>query len=268
MKEKFLLYITILLLSFTTYPTQAEKVLLSYFELPPHITRNVDTNDAEGVLVDFLTTIIAPKMKVDFIFEFMPLKRTINELTNGDIDGTAILAYTPKRASSFIQYPANNFSEMRSVIIVKKNSSLHSIKTTDDIKDMKIGSFLGAIQTPFIKKAPVLWANISGKNPTQRNLNKLLMERIDGVYLPLEVVAVQEAYNLNIMDDIKILQLPEKPFKVFTVWGGDKGQLKERYDDVMEEIDGYSIYKRMLQSSISLNENQQTKANLIKNKEK
>jgi len=226
MKEKLLLCTAILLLSFTSYPTQAEKVLLSYFELPPHITRNVETNNAEGVLVDFLTNIIAPKMEVEFTFEFMPLKRTINELTNGDIDGTAILAYTPERANSFIEYPENNFSEMRSVIIVKNNNPLNIIKTTDDIKEMKIGSFLGAIQLPFIKKAPVLWANISGKNPIQRNLNKLLMERIDGVYLPLEVVAIQEAHNLNMMDEIRILRLPEKPFKIFTVWAGDKGDLK------------------------------------------
>jgi len=242
-----------LLLSFTAPQTQAEKILLSYFELPPHITKNVDTNDAEGVLVDFLTTVIAPKMKVDFIFEFMPLKRTINALNTGDIDGTAILAYTTKRANSSIKYPENNFSEMRSVLIVKKDSALHIVKATEDIKDMKIGSFLGAVQTPFIKKAPVLWDNISGKNPTQRNLNKLLMERLDGVYLPLERVAVQEAYNLDIMDDIKILRLPENPFQVFTVWAGNKGDLKDRYDNAMEEVDGYNLYQQMLQSSILLN---------------
>jgi len=226
---------------------KAEELVIGYFDLAPHIAFNKQTNKTEGILPDFLQNHIAPTMGVTFKFIHMPLARVLRSMKAGKIDGGALFGYTMARAEIY-DYPINNFYNMQSVLVVRKNNMLNKIVSIDDIKDMRIGYVTAALITPIMKSKQIKMELMSGTNPWNRRLQMLMSDRLDAVYSPAKANLVYEANKLGATNDIKILSLPEKPSKMFTLFSkaSKTSNLPHRYDKAFKKVDGDKLYKAML----------------------
>lgn len=57
------------------------------------------------------------------------------------------------------------------------------------------------------------------------------------------------ASKLGVLDNIRIIRLPEEPMKLYTLFSKSKqfinSNLVKRYDDAFERIDGETVYKKI-----------------------
>jgi hypothetical protein len=129
------IYRFILLISTLSYANNVntEELKIGYFDLPPHITFNPQTNKIEGVLYDFLQNHIAPEMGDTFNFFHMPLARVLRNMELGLLDGGALFGNTVSRAKIHV-YPKNHFYLMQSALVVNKNNTLNTITCINDLK--------------------------------------------------------------------------------------------------------------------------------------
>jgi ABC-type amino acid transport substrate-binding protein len=245
--------IILLFILFLPCQVYSQQVTLGYFNLRPHVYQD-DNGDARGPLIDFLSQYIAPELGVTFIFSYAPLPRILKNMEDGKLVGAVILGKTKQRRRIY-DYPTHNFYTMRSVIAVGKNSPLKEISSPDDLKKLDIGYFRGGIVSPYMQKHNIKFINIYGMTPWIRNLNKMLLNRIDAVYSPLELNMISTAKKYDIYDKIKIIRIPEEPMKLYTAFSKIKFHprfnLVAQYDAAFKKINGQQVYKKLLEQHLN-----------------
>lgn len=232
----------------------AEEISLGYFILRPHIYQDKNGN-AVGPLPEFLYKYLGPEMGATFKLVNMPLARILKDMESGQLAGAALFGYTQNRASSHT-YPRHNFYSMQPVIAVLKSSPLSESLLSTDLNNLSIGYVKDAIVSSYMKKNQIDFINIFGNNTWQRNVERLLKDRLDAVYTPNEVNMIYSAKTVNALDKIRIIRLPEAPIKLYSLFSNNKVfdelNLSERYDKAFKQINGAQVYKKLLEHQISL----------------
>lgn len=242
MKKYFLLFVMLQI-----SPLKAESLTLGYFVLGPHIYHDAEGKTL-GPLAEFLTEHIGPAMGVKFNLVNMPLARILKDMKDGRIAGAALFGFTKARDLVFT-YPKHSFISMHPVITVLKSHPLTKVDSFDDIANLSIGYVKDAIVSPFMYKHDKVFINIYGSNTWERNINRLLKGHIDAAYSPIDANMRYVASKLGVLDNIRIIRLPEEPMKLYTLFSKSKqfinSNLVKRYDDAFERIDGETVYKKI-----------------------
>ena len=243
-----MLKIILLFALFLPLQVYSQQITLGYFNLRPHVYQD-NNGHATGPLIDFLSQYIAPKLGVSFSFFHAPLPRILKNMKEGTLMGAVMLGENQQRKHLY-DYPEFNFYTMRSVIVVAKDFPLNTISSPSDLENLNVGYFRGGLVSPYMQKNNIKFTNIYGDMPWLRNLNKMLLNRIDAVYSPLELNMISTTKAHGIYDKIKIIRIPEEPMKLYTVFSKKKFHPKfnlvAQYDAAFKSIEGAKIYKRLL----------------------
>ncbi len=240
----------VMIMALLTSPlfVKAESVSLGYFTLAPHIFQDKDGN-AVGPLPEFLNKHIGPAMGVTFKLVNMPLARILKEMERGELPGGALFGCTQDRTVTY-NYPVHSFYSMQPVIAVLKSSPLDEISLPANLKKLSIGYVTDAIISLYMKNNQIEFLNLSGNNTWQRNVKMLLEGRLDAVYSPAEINMMHAANNVNVLDKIKIIRLPEAPNKLYSLFSNDKAfdklNLATKYDKAFKQVNGAHVYKSLL----------------------
>lgn len=204
--------LSIVILSLATQTMAADKIKMGYFNLAPHIFYNKSTQKIEGASVEYFTG-VATAMGYEVEWSGpLPFPRLILYLKAGILDGSLMMNKNPER-ELFLFYPETPYHWVQRILVVRKESKLNKITSIKDVLGYKIGFMEDAHLSSFIKdnRDKITLELVGGKDWVVQNLLKLSIGRLDAVYDLNAETMLFTAKQLNIMDKIKILAVPEPP---------------------------------------------------------
>lgn len=224
----------------------AEKIVMGYIHLKPfQYQSSVDTR-AKGAAIAYFER-IAEEMgyEVEWVGP-LPLPRLLEYMrkgentTNKQLDGTAMIFDTPMWHQIY-HLSEQPYYKVQSSLFVHKDSPLTEIKSGKDIKGLTIGSHCGAPPTEFIQKNKHLFKSdcLAGQKRIERNIQKLLMGRIDAYYGLNDVDLPYYASQMNVADQIRTLHLPEPPREVYVGFSKQSAKaqkLLEQYNQATKTL--------------------------------
>lgn len=265
MKKTVLLLI--LLLSFITgvYPiiefgtmgsyAKAEaglkEVKIGFFNVPPHLYLDEKTGQMKGAAYELLENHLAPAMKVKFVWDTKPttIPRQVALLETNVEYASALLIYSPERARKLI-FPDVLYASGKTALALLKSNKLEKITKVEDITGLTLGYANNAVISPFVKNEKIKLDLISASNFNEINFKKMLAKRIDAVYAPDKASLLFIMKQMNLEDQIKVLDLPEKPALYSAVFSQSLKDVADRYNKAIKELDGQQLYNKLLDKYI------------------
>ncbi|MEB8432939.1 transporter substrate-binding domain-containing protein [Cocleimonas sp. KMM 6892] len=225
---------------------QAETLKLGIVNLHPHMFLD-ENHEPKGAAIDYFK-IVAKRMGLtDYVFEEYPLSRLVQRLEEASLDAALFLAKNPKRELIF-QYPKLPYSEIKSGIVVNSSSALNQVSSEADLTGFKIGTIQNSFVSPMLTRNAVDLEPLPGVESPGKNLKKLAFNRLDAVYLPCYISLTSEITKLGMEDKFKVLNLPEPPIQIFTVFSPFvDSDFVEKYESAVYESD-IELYKELVEN--------------------
>lgn len=212
----------------------AQDIKVGYFELQPRSILGKAGN-AEGSAIERFID-IAKNMGMNPVFVYYPFARMMFELEHQNIDVALIMGKSPEREAKFY-YPTLPFYTVHAGLIVRTGSPLTTIKSSEDLKPFNVGAMLGAALTPTMRDDGIRKEFLAGENFYIRNIEKLLLNRIDAVYASDQDEARMHLKALGKEKEARVIALPDPPTKLFNVFNKEKGVLwGEKYLQALEAV--------------------------------
>ena len=234
----------------------AEVLRVEYFIVPPHIIENSQASGRPvGSAIDFMENVIAPEMNVtiEWSQSGSGIPRQLKMLKNGEIDAGIIFAKNEAR-SKFLNYPESSFYDCRPVLDVTKNHPLKQVDDIEDLLDYQVGYSSEAFKSPFMRDERIKWDYVYSRNWITQSLKKLLLKRLDTMYVVEAPPILYAARENHVEDDIRLIFLPEPKTEIYTVFSKkSSSDLAQRYDKAFIKVGGRSRYYTMLQEYIDVN---------------
>lgn len=182
-----------------------ELVKVGVFTVAPYVLAGPD--GPQGALIDFFNREIAPRMGVRFQWQRpVTVARLEHSLASGDIQFTPILAHTPERDRSAIQFDTEVHIRFVPCVAVLPEHKLNAIRGPDDLAGMTLGWVQAGALPEFMRAPRIRYDLVGGVDWETTNLGKLRLGRIDGAYFSNCATARYHA-NRNGMR-LKLLPLP------------------------------------------------------------
>lgn len=166
----------------------------------PYSIRN-DRGIAEGIDVTFLTNVL-DAVGCDYQIVFMPWKRAVHQLSNGDVDLMPFASITDERRQfAYFSKPYRN--EVAGMIIRREDIGKYPISRLDDIigHQMRLGHTEGAYRGEMFKQflsQPEAQDLVFNVNLTSHGIQMLTNHRIDAlVEVPTAAMAQAELMGLS-----------------------------------------------------------------------
>lgn len=213
-------------------------VIMAYFPLPPHVTLSDNKSRPEGPAVDYVEMVLG-KMGYSVKWEHLPFPRILEGLKSGTIDGCQFFSKSEER-EKFVYYPEVSFFSAQPHLVFPKKHRINSISTVDDIKGLKIGYMKDAQPSRFIQEnLDVLSMDyVQSDQAFQSNMEKINAGRIDALHSLNKLTVRYNAAKLGMLDQIKMVDLPEPPdqmFVVFAIHSFRSEELLNKYNYYMEK---------------------------------
>lgn len=178
-------------LSFTAL---AERLRLVTEPWAPYVT--VDGQQASGLDYE-MTTIVFKRLGVDVQWQFLPWKRCLLMLEQGEADGVLDILKLPER-DGLLLYPNEPLSEINWVLF-QANARPHPFNSLQDLTGLTIGVSPGYLYSPEFDTSTLF---IREPAPThEANFGKLARGRVDLVVTE-RLVGQQMIDKLKLRDDI------------------------------------------------------------------
>lgn len=227
--------------------SQDLSVKIGYFNAEPHIFIKPSTGHLTGAAYDLIENYIRPKTGIKFEWEKKPstISRQISNLKRSDRFASILLVFVKQRLE-FSIYSATPYFFSKPIIAVRKSNPLKEIYTVEDITPLLIGYAQNSYITPFMEHPKLRYDLIANPNYHSLNLKKMLKGRIDAVYAPGAGSIQFLLEKLDLLDEVRIVHLPEPPIPYHIVFSKDLKEVAQSFDRVFKEINGQEIYKRLL----------------------
>lgn len=198
-------------------PAAAQTFKVGFFDAPPHVTQD-KAGAPTGPAVELFKAVSQRMGIKDVSYQELPLSRALASLESGDIDAVLFLSKSPEREAKFF-YPAKPYYLSKPSLAVDKKSTLTEVKSPDDLKALKIGTFLGMNLSATMRQPGLTLDAMGGADAYYaRNFQKLTMGRVDAVYSPDEMTLAREIKANNLEQTVRIVSLPDEPNKTFTAF--------------------------------------------------
>lgn len=192
-------FILILAMATTCF---AETITMVADEWPPF---NAAANSREeGYMVDIAREVFEEK-GIEVQYMTMPWKRALAETRKGTY--AAVIGASKTDAAGFV-FPEEELARTKLAFYVKKGNPW-KFKDIESIKQIKLGAIAGYDYRQWLNDYIKANSNnpdkvqiLTGDVPLQRNLSKLLLDRID-VVVDTEAAILWEAKRLGISHDIE-----------------------------------------------------------------
>jgi len=247
------LYLGVIAVSFFLAGPSAEAqepLRIGYFDIPPHVT-GVVNGRPQGAAITYFEEHIAPHFGVPFEWnsEITAPTRLMSQLGDGEIDAMIFLGKTAERTKVF-HYP-DPYLVMPETIAVKTEHPLARITSVSDLYGLRLGFLVeGRIPEP-LQSERITYDLIAGKQLVERNVEKLLLGRVDGIYAPLSTALVNIVEDMGVRDQVKLLPIEFLgPVEIYTVFSKKTVTIDiiDRYNTALEKANGKVNYSEYLDS--------------------
>lgn len=213
-----------------------EPLRIGYFDLPPHVT-GVQDGRPHGTAISYFEEQIAPHFDVPFEWdsEVTAPTRLMSQLSDGEIDAMIFLGKTAERAKIF-HYP-DPYLVLPETIALKMDHPLERISSIDDLHGLRLGFLVGGRVPEPLQSERITYDLIAGKRLMERNVEKLLLERIDGIYAPLSTALLIIVEDMGVSDEVKLVPIEFlEPVEIYTVFSKDTVDKKviSRYNSALK----------------------------------
>lgn len=238
---------------------QAQETLrMGYFDVPPHVIKAEDLPPT-GAAVSYFKEYIAPHLGITVSWDsaVTPPTRLMNQLRDGAKDAMIFLGKTKER-TEYLHYPDPYLSVPESLAF-KKGHSIKKITEVSDLHGLTVGFLQGGRLPDALRDDEIKYDLIAGKRLFERNVEKLLLGRIDAVYSPLPIALVSIIDEMEVSDQVKLVQIEFlEPVRIYTVFSRKtvSEDVVEKYNKALEIISRdikYIDYIETYQSSSSMN---------------
>lgn len=207
------------LIALAAGPAQAEETLrIGYFDIPPHVVEVVEGKPF-GAAISYFDRYIAPNFDHPYAWntEITAPTRLMKQLTDGEIDAMIFLGRTAEREKIF-HYP-DPYLVMPEMLALRRDHPIDGIEQVDDIAGLTVGFLVGGRIPEALRDERIKFDLIAGKQLMERNVEKLLLGRIDAIYAPLSTAVTNILDDRGLGDRIKLVPigfLP--PVEIYTVF--------------------------------------------------
>ena len=207
-------------LVFAADASQAQDALkIGYFDIPPHVVKAED-GKPQGAAISYFEEFIAPHFGMPFEWntEVTAPTRLMNQLRSGEIDAMIFLGRTKEREGYF-HYP-DPYLVIPEALVFKQDHPISKIADVRDLHGLTLGFLVGGRIPDPLHDARIKFDLIAGKRLMERNLEKLLLGRIDAIYAPLSTALVNIVDDMGLRDQIKLVPIeflgPVEIYMVFS----------------------------------------------------
>ncbi|MNK89339.1 Bacterial extracellular solute-binding protein, family 3 [compost metagenome] len=199
-----------------------------------------------GATVDFFNQYLNSQQKYDVKWLVMPFARFLVDMENQKADVGLLLAKDPTR-EKLLRFPAQSLFATASGVIVSKNFKLTELKTLQDLKGMTLGHSQASITPMALREAGIKFDYLSGDEVILRNIERIRLKRIDGVFVPTFINA--EYVLSKGGSDMRLLKIPGSALDIFIVFRKDLDQ--ETFEYLSQQISKYrSNYPLLLKKYV------------------
>jgi len=176
---KFITLLGILLLASLSPLAQAERLRIVSDDWAPYIYQ--EDGQAKGLHFEVASEVFK-RLNIDVDWVFMPWKRCLAMVEEGQVDGILGLFRRPAR-EAFILYPDEPLSQVRFVLF-QARARPHQVNTLQDLEGLTVGTSPGYNYSPEFNTASYFRRE---PGPTHAaNLGKLALGRVDLVVTDLQ----------------------------------------------------------------------------------
>jgi polar amino acid transport system substrate-binding protein len=183
-----------------------ERLRMGYFDLPPHVVK-VEDGVPKGAAISYFEEYIAPHLgiAVEWDREAIPPTRLMNQLRNGEKDAMVFLGKTEER-TGYLHYP-DPYLIIPETLAFKNGHSLDRITKASDLHGLTVGFLVGGRIPDPLRDDRITYDLIAGKRLFERNVEKLLLGRIDAIYAPLSTALVDIIDEMEVGDRVKLVPI-------------------------------------------------------------
>ncbi len=229
-----------------------ETLRMGYFDLPPHVTK-VEGGIPKGAAISFFEEHLAPHLgiPVDWDTEATPPTRLMDQLRKGEKDAMIFLGKTEER-TGYLHYP-DPYLIIPETHAFKNGHSVDIITKVSDLHGLTVGFLVGGRIPDPLRDDKIKYDLIAGKRLFERNVEKLLLGRIDAIYAPLSTALVDIIEEMEVADQVKLVPIEFLDMvQIYTVFSKKtvRENIVENYNKALEAankerkyIDYIKVYK-------------------------
>jgi ABC-type amino acid transport substrate-binding protein len=230
---------------------------IGYFDIPPHVTKAVD-GKPQGAAISYFEEFIAPRFGFPFEWnsEVTAPTRLMSQLGSGEIDAMIFLGRTKDREAIF-HYP-DPYLVIPEALVLKRDHPIDAIAEPSDLHGLTLGFLVGGRIPEPLQEDRIRFDLIAGKRLMERNVEKLMLGRIDAIYAPLSMAVLDIASDMGLRDQIKLVSIDFLgPVEIHTVFSRETVSVAvvEKYNlalrAALEEQD-YRDYIEVFKSGVTI----------------
>lgn len=223
---------------------EKKELRVATYVLPPHVFLTKTDAKPVGATIDFFNSHMNSEHKYDVKWLVMPFARFLIDMENQKADVGLLLVKDPVR-EKVLRYPSLSLFATSSGVIVSKSNKLKELKTLQDLKGMTLGHSQASVTPSALLQAGVKFDYLSGDEVIIRNIERVRLKRIDGVFVPTYINAEYVLSRANAAGDMQLLKIPENSLDLYIVFRKDIDQ--ETFEYLSTQIAKYrSKYPQLL----------------------
>jgi ABC-type amino acid transport substrate-binding protein len=218
MRRLFAVLIALLTTTFSPSTMAQDPLRIGFFDIPPHVT-GIEDGQPRGAAISYFENYIVPHFGVPFEWavEVTAPTRLMSQLGDGEIDAMIFLGKTAERTKVF-HYP-DPYLIIPETIALKKGHPLGQINSVKDLHGMRLGFLTGGRIPEPLQIDEITYDLIAGKRLMERNVEKLMLGRVDGIYAPLSTALLNIVEQMELRDEVKLVPIEFlDPVEIFTVF--------------------------------------------------
>jgi ABC-type amino acid transport substrate-binding protein len=159
------------------------------------------------------------------------------------------LGKTAERTKVF-HYP-DPYLVIPETIALKADHPLRRITSVGDLYGLRLGFLVGGRIPKPLQSERITYDLIAGKRLMERNVEKLLLGRIDGIYAPLSTALVNIVEDMRVRDEIKLVPIEFLgPVEIYSVFSRKTVSIEVvgRYNAALETAKREIHYREFLEN--------------------
>jgi len=222
-----------------------ETLRVGYWNIPPHVT-GVVNNEPTGAAIGYFDEYIAPRLGVTVAWDadVTPPTRLMDQLRNGQKDVMIFLGRTKER-TDYLHYP-DPYLEIPQTLAFLENHPISRITNVSELYGLRVGFLVGGRLPDELRDDRIHYDLIAGERLFQRNVKKLLLDRIDAIYVPLTIALTNILRVMEVDEQVKLVPIEFlEPVLIYTVFSRKtvSEEVVKRYNKALERASKEQVYQ-------------------------
>ena len=227
-----------------------ETLRIGYWNIPPHVIEVVDEKP-KGAAISYFDKYIAPRLGITITWDenITPPTRLMDQLRKGQKDAMIFLGKTKER-TEYLHYP-DPYLDISQTLAFLNSHPINRITKVSDLYGLRVGFLVGGRLPDVLRDDKIQYDLIAGERLFQRNVEKLLIDRIDAIYAPLTISLVNIIEHMEVSDQVKLVPIEFlEPVLIYTVFSKRtvSETVVEKYNRALETAKKEQQYKEYVKT--------------------